>query len=90
MASFLCAMQQRGCASLEMITQEDVLSYFLSEDDEARNSSCRQKISAVLKYGESFNTIECQRILSLLPILRTKRKNIQYLTTNHIQTFGYD
>ena len=85
-ASFLYAMQQRGCTNLEMITQEDVLSFFLSEDGEAKKScSYRKKISVVLKSGKNLNAIECQRILSLLPMLREKRKNIQYLTTEEVQ-----
>jgi len=85
-ASFLYAMQQRGCTSLEMITQEDVLSFFLSEDGEPKKScSYRKSISAVLKSGKNLNAIECQRILFLLPMLREKRKNIQYLTTEEVQ-----
>ena len=84
-ASFLYAMQQRGCASLKMIAQEDVLSFFLSEDDDPKKScSYRKNISAVLKSGKNLTT-ECQRILSLLPMLREKRKNIQYLTTEEVQ-----
>ena len=80
-ASFLFHMQLRGCSSLETVAEEDVLSFFSTETGEnIRSCSYRKNISAVLKAGKAWKKTECQRLLAFLPMLREKRKNIQYLT----------
>lgn len=77
---FLYAMQLRGCTSLDQITEEDAISFFRSPDGEsARGCSYRKSVTAVLKAGTSRDE-ECARVLLCLPMLREKRKNIQYLT----------
>lgn len=84
-ASFLFHMQLRGCRSLETVSEEDVLSFFLTETGKSiRSCSYRKNISAILKAGKAWKKTECQRLLAFLPMLREKRKNIQYLTDGEI------
>lgn len=80
-ASFLYAMQEKGCDNLEKVTEELVLSFFLSEEDELiRSCSYKKNIAAVFKACIPWNEVECRRILCYLPSLRENRRNIQYLT----------
>lgn len=85
-ASFLLSMQGRGAECLGRITEDDVLSFFLSEDGAIlRGYSCKTKMAAVLKVGIKWNESECRRILNWLPALHQSRKNIQYLTEGEIK-----
>lgn len=84
-ASFFIAMQKREHTSMDSITEEDVMSFFISESGERiRSCSYRKNISAVLKAGFQWKEQECRRLLSFLPMLREKRKNLQYLTDPEI------
>lgn len=86
-ASFLLNMQERGAECLDKITEDDVLSFFLSETGVAlRGYTCKEKMAAVLKAGMKWKENVCRRILSYLPAVRYSRKNIQYLTTEEITT----
>lgn len=85
-ASFLYAMQEKGCDSLDKITEELVLSFFLSEEGELiKSCSYKKNIAAVLKAGIAWNEVECRRMLCCLPLLRENRKNIQYLTHEEVK-----
>ena len=85
-STFLFHMQLRGCKSLDTISEEDVLSFFITESGERiRSCSYRKNISAVLKAGQGWKAMECHRILTFLPMLREKRKNIQYLTSEEVE-----
>jgi len=79
-ASFLLAMQQRSIDSLEKITEEDVLSAFMT-DDGALHRSCTYKrnVAAVFKACMPEAPEVFSRILAFLPELKESRKNIQYL-----------
>ncbi len=85
-ASFLYRMQEQGARSLDEVTEDAVLSFFVSEDGLLQKScSYKKNISAVFKAGLKWKEPQCQRILSFLPLLRETRKNIQYLTQDEIQ-----
>ncbi len=85
-ASFLAYLQDKGCTSLESISEEAILSFFLSDSGELiKSCSYRKNISAVFKAGLYWKKQECQRVLSYLPMLRENRKNIQYLTNEEVQ-----
>ena len=85
-ATFLYYMQLRGCKYLDVVSEEDVLSFFITESGErTRSCSYRKNISAVLKAGKEWKAMECHRILTFLPMLREKRKNIQYLTDEEVE-----
>ncbi|MCB2298161.1 tyrosine-type recombinase/integrase [Clostridium tagluense] len=85
-ASFLYAMQKKGFESLDAVTEEAVLSFFLSDEDELiKSCSYKKNIRAVFKAGIAWKERECQKVLYFLPLLREKRKNIQYLTKEEVQ-----
>lgn len=68
------------------MTEDAVLSFFVSEDGSPRKGcSYKKNISAVFKAGLNWKEPQCQRILSFLPLLRETRKNIQYLTQDEIR-----
>ena len=85
-ASFLYQMQEQGAQCLDEVTEDAVLSFFVSEDGSLRKGcSYKKNISAVFKAGLNWKEPQCQRILSFLPLLRETRKNIQYLTQDEIR-----
>jgi integrase len=85
-ASFLYAMQKKGFESLNALTEEAVLSFFLSEENELiKSCSYKKNIRAVFKAGIAWKERECRKVLCCLPLLREKRKNIQYLTKKEVQ-----
>ena len=84
-ASFLLKMQEQGAGSLQDITEDAVLSFFVSEEGALLKScSYKKNIAAVFKAGLKWKETQCRRILALLPMLREARKNIQYLTADEI------
>lgn len=85
-ASFLLNMQNRGAECLDGISEEDVLSFFLSDEGTVlRGYSCKIKLVAVFKTGSVWKERECRRILNYLPVIHQSRKNIQYLTGEEIR-----
>lgn len=85
-ASFLYQMQERGAWCLDEVTEDDVLSFFISEDGSLQKScSYKKNIAAVFKAGLKWKEAPCRKILSFLPLLRESRKNIQYLTPDEIR-----
>jgi integrase len=85
-STFFLSLQKKGIDSLVKITEEAVLSIFMSSDEiQLRSYSYKQNISAVLKACIPYHQLTCDRILAFLPALRNTRKNIQYLTSEEIQ-----
>jgi len=86
-SSFLYAMQKRGMKSLGCIGEEDVLSFFLDrEGNVSKCSSYKKQIAAVLRAGTDWKEKECRILLAYLPPIRPKRKNIQYLTSEEVES----
>ncbi len=84
-ASFLYDMQKKGFKNLAAITEEAVLSFFLSEEGNLiKSCSYKKNIRAVFKTGISWKERECRKVLCFIPLLREKRKNIQYLTKEEV------
>lgn len=84
-ASFLLTLQKDGVDSLEKVTEEKVISFFVSEEGVLiKSCSYKKDIAAVFKAGLAWNEKECSRIICFLPALRETRKNIQYLTSEEI------
>lgn len=82
---FLLAMQNKGYLTLEDITEDDAMSFFTDENGTAALSSCYKKeIAAVFKADFGAYTESARRILAYLPMIRPKRKNIQYLTPEEV------
>ena len=85
-STFFLSLQQKGMDSLVKITEEAVLSIFMSPDETLlRSCSYKKNIAAVLKAYTPYYPEACHRILAFLPALRETRKNIQYLTSEEIQ-----
>lgn len=85
-STFFLSLQQKRIDMLVQITEEDVLSIFMSPDETLlRSSSYKKNIAAVLKACIPYYPETCPRILAFLPALRETRKNIQYLTSEEIQ-----
>ena len=84
-SSFLLAMQESGFSRLNGITEEAVMTFFISPDGERlKCHSNRKSITAFLKTCIPINADACQRVASFLPKTRSTRKNIQYLTAEEI------
>jgi len=85
-STFFLSLQQKGIDSLDKVTEEAVLSIFMSPDETLlRSYSYKKNIAAVLKACIPYHPETCHRILAFLPALRETRKNIQYLTSEEIQ-----
>lgn len=86
-SSFLYAMQKNGIQSLDCINEKDVLSFFLdSEGKVSKCSSYKKQIAAVFKAGIGWKEKECQILLAYLPPIRSKRKNIQFFTSEEVES----
>ena len=84
-AVFLHHLQDRGAACLSDITEDAVLSFFVSDaGDLIRGSSYKNNVAAVLKGCLEWNEPQCCRLLSYLPALKKRRRNIQYLTKEEV------
>ena len=78
--TFLLALHQKGMDSFNKITESAVLEVFFQNGRLRRSYSYKKNVAAVFKACISLFPKEiCRRILSYLPVLREKRKNIQYL-----------
>ncbi len=85
-STFFLSLQQKGTDSLDKITEEAVLSVFISPNGELlRSCSYKKNIAAVLKAAIPYRPQTCPRILAFLPALRETRKNIQYLSPEEIK-----
>jgi len=85
-STFFLSLQQKGIDSLVKITEEAVLSIFMSPDGtQLRSCSYKKNITAVLKACIPYYPENCHRIFAFLPALRETRKNIQYLTLEEVQ-----
>ena len=84
--TFLLALQKKGMDNLEKITEKAVLEIFTGKNGNPSLSySYKRNIAAVFKACVTFFPQNlCARVLSYLPVLRQKRKNIQYLTSEEI------
>lgn len=84
-STFFLSLQRKGIDSLLKVTEEAVLSIFMSADEtQLRSCSYKKNIAGVLKACIPYHQT-CQRILSFLPPLRETRKNIQYLTSEEVK-----
>jgi len=85
-STFFLSLKQKGMDSLDKITEEAVLSVFMSPDETLlRSCSYKKNIAAVLKAAIPYHPQTCSRILAFLPALRETRKNIQYLRPEEIK-----
>ena len=85
-STFLLSLQGKGMNALDEITEEAVLSFFVSsEGTKLRGCSYKKNIAAVFRACEPFFPHgTCSKVLAFLPAFREKRKNIQYFTPEEI------
>ena len=78
---FLLHVQNLGNKTLKTVTETDVISFFTDcEGKLIRSRSYKRDIEAVLGSDLGNLSSEGNRVRLLLPAIRRKRKNIQYLT----------
>lgn len=83
--TFLLALHQKGLDSFNKVTEGAVLEIFFQNERLCRSCSYKKNVAAVFKACISFFPKEtCARILSYLPNLREKRKNMQYLVQEEV------
>jgi integrase len=83
--TFLLALHQKGMDSFNKVTESAVLEIFFQNGRLCRSCSYKKNVAAVFKACISFFPKEtCARILTYLPNLREKRKNIQYLVQEEV------
>lgn len=79
-ASFLLELQKKGITSFQMITEEAVLSSFVSHDGSLhRCYGYKKNIAAVFRACVPCNPEVFSRILTYLPAIKNSRKNPKYL-----------
>lgn len=79
--------QKEGCAMLEDITEDIVLSYFCDESGKpALSPSTKVNIASVFHADLGMYTNAARTILAYLPALNRRRKNIQYLTEEEMSS----
>ena len=84
-SSFFLFFEKQGIFRLADITEEIVLNYFEPADgNRQRDYGCRSQISIVLKTCGNEGNSDCLQILTYLPKLKKRRKNIQYLTEEEL------
>ena len=84
-SSLLLNLQQKGIDSPDKITQEAMLSAFVSpENVKIRGYASKKNIVAVLKTCIPQNPEMFTKILAFVPALRDARKNIQYLQSEEV------
>jgi len=83
--SFFFSLQEKGIDFLEKITEEAVLSVFVTPEGSLyRSYDYKRNIASFLKVCIPNNPEIYKRILSFLPALRVNRKNIQYLLPEEV------
>lgn len=81
-SSFLLFMQERGHKTLSTISESDVLSFFTDSDGIAALSSThKREISAVFSAELGTHTESAHQIVTYLPDIKKRKKNIKYLTS---------
>lgn len=76
-------MMNRGFANLHDITEEAILSFFISNEGNTRNTCYKGKIITVFKVGGAWND-ECRKILPFLPKRHVTYNNIPHLTDREV------
>lgn len=83
-SAFLAFMQKSGAKNLAEVNQQMVVAYFTDQNGYPNKSySFKKQMTSVFKTCSPLYP-ECKCILSYLPKLKKRRKNIPYLTTDEI------
>ena len=83
--SFFFSMQQRGCLTISSIKENDVLSYFKTENGTTRCGSATSNfLGRIIRAGFQWRQEKCKTLLNYLPQIPKSKKNIQYLKDDEI------
>jgi site-specific recombinase XerD len=83
--SFLSRLQKQGVYSLEHITEKNVTEVFISDDKLCQSYHFKNDTAFVFKICAPFyQSGICSKVLSYLPAIRNKRRNVQYLTKEEV------
>ena len=86
-SAFLLSFESQNKYYLADITEEDVLNYFKPEGGKRiHGHGCKDQIAIVLKTCGNHGYIDCLRISGYLPELKHRRKNIQYLNNEELES----
>lgn len=79
-STFFLSLQQKGMDSLDKITEEAVLSVFMSPDETLlRSCSYKKNIAAVLKACIPYHRQTCPKVLAFLPAFVRKKLKVHCL-----------
>ena len=80
-SSFFLSMQEAGATQLGDITEEMITSLFLPSEGRVQiNKSKRNYIVNVIHANISFDPHACRKVLTIIPKIRGRVPNVQYLT----------
>ncbi len=78
---FLLFMQERGHRTLATISEDDVMSFFVDSNGMVILSSTHKKeILSIFRAELGIHTESARRIVTYLPDIKKRKKNIKYLT----------
>ena len=81
---FFAYLQNRAYESLEDVSEEDVINFFIEDGHPRYETSSRYRLSEFLETVADEYPV-CLKIKNWLPYIRVTRKNIQYLTDEEVQ-----
>ena len=85
-SSFLLFQQEKGINNLRDITEESTEAFFTDNNGKLNKSySSKRQISLLFKEDLGPFDEDAKRILSYLPSIKSKRKNIQYLKKDEME-----
>lgn len=86
-SAFLLSFESQNKYHLADITEEDVLNYFKTDGGKRiHGHGCKDQIAIVLKTCGDQGYTDCLRIRGYLPELKHRRKNIQYLNNEELES----
>jgi integrase len=84
--TFFLSLQKQGIFELKKITETAVINIFIdSNSNFLKSCSYKKNVKAVFKCCIPRFPDECKKVIFYLPILRERRKNIDYLTSSECE-----
>ena len=84
LSTFLLSMQERGRASLDEVTEDDVLDFFTDEDGGPKYAANHSEVvSRALRSVDDASGASA-RVASYVPRAKRRRKNVQYLRPEEV------
>lgn len=85
-SSLLYTLQGMGCSYLTEISEKYVLKFFSADNkNPSISAGYKNTISKILRSCSGYSE-DCLRIVSFLPPIHNKRKNVQYITADEVDS----